>query len=1157
MEFHVSRKCRDEYKFDQHLFSLRGTAIFLNLSAARELTRKLQPKYPELRYQDIFAMGLIDEILHYVLVLYSREIKQPVSELLFRQAVAGHGEKRVKACVKKFATLFPPSPVYQEKVNLEDWLESSHDGVSGWAQEYEEMLMLWVENQNPGYAAASELFDDLALEKGEKYSALIDDMKAVTQSLPPFGPDGQNIIDMLRAPAIAHPDSLESQLDFIRIKWGHLLGDLLNRLLRGIDYLKEVNAFFLKQHQGGIGKETHVLDFGGGGGPAGMEEYEKFSPDRDWMPRVVLLAKTTLVWLDQLTKKHGRPITRLDQIPDEELDIIAERGFNGLWLIGLWERSEASRKIKHRCGNPEAAASAYSLFDYDIADEIGGWAALENLRWRAWNRGIRMASDMVPNHTGIESRWVEQHPDWFIQLSYPPFPSYSFNSENLSNKSGLGIYLEDHYYSKSDAAVVFKRVDFGSGDTRYIYHGNDGTHMPWNDTAQINFLNPEAREAVIQTILHVAKNFPIIRFDAAMTLAKRHIQRLWFPEPGHGGDIASRAEHGMTTTDFNKAIPQEFWREVVDRCAVEAPDTLLLAEAFWMMEGYFVRTLGMHRVYNSAFMNMLKNEENAKYRQTIKNTISFDKDILKRFVNFMNNPDEETAIAQFGNGDKYFGVATLMTTMPGLPMFGHGQVEGYTEKYGMEYRRAYKEESPDQNLVDRHYREVFPIMKKRYLFADVERFYLYDLYRDDGSVNENVFAYSNSFGNEHALVLYNNCYDSTYGTIKMSAGYVQKGGGSDKLMLQCPLADALHLHTAGDRYCIMREQRSNSWIIRRSTDLIQHGLRIVLNGYQSQVFLEIHEVEDNAFGHYRMLHDHLRGTSVPDINEAIRELVLGPVFQAFRETIPESLWAKVPDLFDADGKKAIAVGLEFKAGLRAFINRSLEHAVFKERFGLAHEEFENAIDCLVNLVQTMAASQKNATASQKKAMEYLKAGIDTMEKQLQLIATVLLSSIAMENEYWMLQKKIPGLSGFATLLSLLVTMLDGVRDWKGKEPKAQDLVEALEFMEVQEYLLVNTYDGIKWYNQERFESLCWWAMFWELLHGSKKSAFLEHVELVYGRSAKWKAANDKAAYQLEKLKSELLSPKNATAKSETAIASRKPASAATSEKAKKYPKPAK
>ena len=58
--------------------------------------------------------------------------------------------------------------------------------------------------------------------------------------------------------------------------------------------------------------------------------------------------------------------------------------------------------------------------------------------------------------------------------------------------------------------------------------------MPWNDTAQLDYMNPVVREAVIQTILAVARKFPIIRFDAAMTLAKKHIQRLWFPEPGQG-----------------------------------------------------------------------------------------------------------------------------------------------------------------------------------------------------------------------------------------------------------------------------------------------------------------------------------------------------------------------------------------------------------------------------------------------------------------------------------------------------------------------------------------------------------------------------------------------------------------------------------------------
>jgi hypothetical protein len=126
------------------------------------------------------------------------------------------------------------------------------------------------------------------------------------------------------------------------------------------------------------------------------------------------------------------------------------------------------------------------------------------------------------------------------------------------------------------------------------------------------------------------------------------------------------------------------------------------------MEGYFVRTLGMHRVYNSAFMNMLRDEDNAQYRLVVKNTLEFDPAILERYVNFMNNPDERTAVDQFGKGDKYFGVCTLMATMPGLPMFGHGQVEGFAERYGMEYRRAYHDEQPDGELVGRHGRQIAP-----------------------------------------------------------------------------------------------------------------------------------------------------------------------------------------------------------------------------------------------------------------------------------------------------------------------------------------------------------------------------------------------------------------------------------------------------------------
>src|SRR5690242_1910437 len=171
------------------------------------------------------------------------------------------------------------------------------------------------------------------------------------------------------------------------------------------------------------------------------------------MPNLLLIAKNTYVWLDQLSKKYGYSITQLDQIPDQELDTLARWGFTGLWFIGLWERSAASQTIKQLSGNPEAVASAYSLYDYQIAAALGGEAARENLSRRAWRRGIRLASDMVPNHVGVDGRWVIEHPDWFVSLGYSPFPGYNFDGPDLSRDSRVGIFLENHYYSRSDAAV--------------------------------------------------------------------------------------------------------------------------------------------------------------------------------------------------------------------------------------------------------------------------------------------------------------------------------------------------------------------------------------------------------------------------------------------------------------------------------------------------------------------------------------------------------------------------------------------------------------------------------------------------------------------------------------------------------------------------------
>ena len=776
MEFHISRKVRDLYQFDEPLFSLSGNVIFPNFHAARLFAQRMNEKrdlvnFPEqaIKAGQINAMGLIDEILHYIIGLYRGEKNSQVMQQALEWLYEKFGKQKVDEALRKFADEFPAVAVYRREVELDTYLEGETAGIPHRLIVFEEMLLLWLANMNSAFSPFVELFDDSTLEKESSYLQMVKALHPFFDNQPLFGPDHQNLVDMLRSPALAVPHSLSGQLEYIRDKWGYLLGPYLLRLLSSLDLIKEEEIAELRRMAFWGRAPAEVYEY------LGMEEEpERFSHDLEWMPKLVLMAKNVYVWLHQLSRKYRRSIYRLDQIPDEELDLLAHWGFTGLWLIGVWERSLASKRIKELLGDPDAVASAYSLFDYQIASDLGGEEAFQNLKHRAWGRGIRMASDMVPNHVGIDSRWVIEHPEWFISLDYSPFPVYRFSGPDLSWHGEVGIYLEDHYFDRSDAAVVFKRVDRKSGHERFIYHGNDGTRMPWNDTAQLNYLNPEVREAVIQTILNVARKFPVIRFDAAMTLAKRHYQRLWFPEPGTGGAIPSRAEHGMPKGEFNRLIPEEFWRQVVDRVAQEAPDTLLLAEAFWLLEGYFVRTLGMHRVYNSAFMNMLKDEENAKYRSVMKNTLEFNPEVLKRFVNFMSNPDEETAVTQFGKGDKYFGVCTMMVTMPGLPMFAHGQLEGFNEKYGMEYRYAKWDEQPDQELIQRHEREIFPLMKRRRLFADVKNFLLYDFFTPEGYVNENVFAYSNRSGDERSLVIYHNKYDSVQGWVRSSVAYLFK-----------------------------------------------------------------------------------------------------------------------------------------------------------------------------------------------------------------------------------------------------------------------------------------------------------------------------------------------------------------------------------------------
>ncbi len=957
--------------------------------------------------------------------------------------------------------------------------------VSGYPQQLKvelvlsEMLLVRLATENRALDPFRQLFDDRQLAQSvPAYRRVADTLAAALTDGPSVPGLDVPLMEALRAPLKAAPDSLAGQLGYIRETWGDLLPrDLFEGVLTAFDILDEEQA---ARGMGGPGP-SRVLEFGAGavgawdrgrrqmleaGHVAGYDqpEYEAFSPDADWMSTVVLMAKMTHVWLDQLSRWHGYPITRLDQVPDSELDQLAACGFTGLWLIGLWERSAASRRIKELCGNPEAHASAYSLYDYTIADDLGGEAAFQNLKQRAWQRGIRLASDMVPNHTGIYSRWVVEHPDWFVQSDYPPFPGYRFNGEDLSGDPRVTIQIEDGYWSKDDAAVAFRMIDRRDGRTRYLYHGNDGTSIPWNDTAQLNYLIPEVREAVMQTILHVARLTPIIRFDAAMTLAKKHYQRLWFPQRGLGGGIPSRAEHAMSRDEFDAVFPQEFWREVVDRVGREVPDTLLLAEAFWMMEGYFVRTLGMHRVYNSAFMNMLKEEENAKYRQTIKNVLEFNPEILKRFVNFMNNPDEKTAVEQFGSQGKYFGACVLLATMPGLPMFGHGQLEGFKEKYGMEYRRAYWDEQVDQGLLEGHRLWIFPLLKKRWLFSGSEHYCLYDFCCNDGSVDDHVFAYSNRAGAERALVIYNNRHGQTAGWIRQATAQTQQHIG---------LADALGLDSGPGRFVSFRDLASGLEYLRSSAEIHQQGLYVELGPYEFHIFWEYQEQQDSQEASWGALCQELAGRGVASLAEELAQLRHRPFLNAYR-SVCDQLAAIAPGAFTSAEPGLTKYLLQLRSVIALESNEQTDVTLLIEQLQAAYKPA--VVRKTVQLLRRAGVSRELLPSGRTERRAFLAVlvlghmvaalGDDPMSSYgLQRpVAAFIAGSVDHERRWGQYQAARCGAVAAAWPV------------WN--DPVWQDsgerLAALLELPQVSRFLLVHDDAGVSWFNKERFEEfVCW------------------------------------------------------------------------------------
>ncbi|MDF1512522.1 MAG: alpha-amylase, partial [Anaerolineae bacterium] len=159
-EFHISRVARDRYQFDASLFSLQGHIIFANFHATRLFAQRMNEKrdlinFPEqsVKAGHLNAMGLADEIQHYLLKLYREQYVPEMMAETLSSLVDHFGQDTVDRILLAFIIHFPPTLVYKAQVSPETYLEGTSQGIPNREIALEEMLMVWLANRNPAKMA--------------------------------------------------------------------------------------------------------------------------------------------------------------------------------------------------------------------------------------------------------------------------------------------------------------------------------------------------------------------------------------------------------------------------------------------------------------------------------------------------------------------------------------------------------------------------------------------------------------------------------------------------------------------------------------------------------------------------------------------------------------------------------------------------------------------------------------------------------------------------------------------------------------------------------------------------------------------------------------------------------------------------------------------
>ena len=253
----------------------------------------------------------------------------------------------------------------------------------------------------------------------------------------------------------------------------------------------------------------------------------------------------TRVWLRRLSGDADKQVTLAD-IDDVTIDCFAERGFDWIWLLSVWQTGAAGRTVSR--SNPQWRAeftallpdlrqedicgSGFAITAYTVSDALGGERALAQFRERLARRGIKLMLDFVPNHTAPDHPWVKAHPDYYVE----------------GNEAAL-----------AGSSQNYLRVDTDFGP-KILAYGRDPNFPGWPDTLQLNYANPELQAARIDELLGIAGNCDGVRCDMAMLLLPEIFQRTW----------------GMAA--------EAFWPKATAAVHEKYPDFTFMAEVYWDLE---------------------------------------------------------------------------------------------------------------------------------------------------------------------------------------------------------------------------------------------------------------------------------------------------------------------------------------------------------------------------------------------------------------------------------------------------------------------------------------------------------------------------------------------------------------------------------------------